>query len=170
MASRSAARRAGRKFKHKARATSSVGGLFAIGGAYLRTEHRQPLRDDDQRDLFIVTWAAFAAMTTGAPTEDDCHMLQYSMNAAMILAEMGFGEEHLDLFRRAQEGVFRAMVRGQSRNTWRFDGADIESVRIAIELHEQQCALATKAELKQVRDTIYERMAAGDVLTVQIQQ
>lgn len=164
MSKRSQQKRAARQHKHQARDVSNVGGLFLIGAAYARGENAASLDSEARTDISIAAWHAFANIATGATSSiDDWAMIASTINIALILSEQGYGIEHEDVFNRALESLTHTYVRGKSKDIWRFSGDALNHVRTALDLHDQQCALVSKGDIKRAMNTVQERIEAGHV-------
>lgn len=119
-----------------------------------------PLTDDQQRDLGLAYHIAFENMLKRG-NEEDWYILASTMNVALVLAEKGYGEEFIPEVRAAMESMMDAKYRADRTGQWAFDGAGIQAMRVALELHDQQCAMATRAEIKTVLQAIIKRANEG---------
>ncbi|KWA35778.1 hypothetical protein WT41_01640 [Burkholderia territorii] len=93
--------------------------------------------------------------------EEDWYVLASAMNVTLVLAEQGYGEEYIPDIKRAMESLMDVKYRADRTGHWAFDGPGIQRMRIAIELHDQQCALANRGEIKKALKVIVERANAG---------
>jgi hypothetical protein len=154
---------------YRQRDINPLGGLAIIGNLFEQAENKLPLGDEQVTDIGITSWHAFSKMVSGtAPDADDWAMIASSLNIALMLAEDGYGIEHQDQFNRALEGISRAWVRGSRTGQWRFDGPAIQDVRDALELHDQQCALVTKGDIKRALLEVTARINAGHVYEIEV--
>ncbi|MET3232246.1 UNVERIFIED_ORG: hypothetical protein ABIC54_004451 [Burkholderia sp. 1263] len=119
-----------------------------------------PLTDDQQRDLGLAYHIAFENMLKRGG-EEDWYVLAGSLNVALVLAEKGYGEEFIPEIKAAMEALMSAKYRADRTGKWAFDGPGIQAMRTALELHDQQCALATRAEIKTVLQAIVKRANEG---------
>lgn len=119
-----------------------------------------PLKDDQQRDLALCYHISFENMLKRG-NEEDWYVLAATMNVALVLAEQGYGEEYIPEIKGAMESLMDVKYRADRTGQWAFDGAGIQNMRVAIDLHDQQCALANRGEIKKVLKTIIERANAG---------
>jgi hypothetical protein len=119
-----------------------------------------PLTDDQQRDLGLAYHIAFENMLKRG-SEEDWYVLAGSLNVALVLAEKGYGEEFIPEVKAAMEALMSAKYRADRTCKWAFDGAGIQAMRAALEIHDQQCALATRAEIKVVLQAIIKRANEG---------
>lgn len=154
---------------YRQRDINPLGGLAVIDNLFEQAENAMPLDGEQVTDIGITSWHAFANMVSGtAPDSDDWAMITSSLNIALMLAEDGYGIEHQDQFNRALEGISRAWVRGTRTGQWRFDGPAINDVRDALELHDQQCALVTKGDIKRAMLEVKARIDAGHVYQIEV--
>lgn len=119
-----------------------------------------PLTDDQQRDLGLAYHIAFENMLKRG-SEEDWYCIASSMNVALVLAEQGYGEEFIPDIKLAMESLMDVKYRADRTGRWAFDGAGIQAMRRAITLHDQQCALATRAEIKTALQIIIKRANEG---------
>jgi hypothetical protein len=119
-----------------------------------------PLTDDQQRDLGLAYHIAFENMLKRG-SEEDWYVLAGSLNVALVLAEKGYGEEFIPEVKAAMEALMAAKYRADRTKRWAFDGVGIQAMRTALEIHDQQCALATRAEIKTVLQAIVKRANEG---------
>lgn len=119
-----------------------------------------PLSDDQQRDLGLAYHIAFENMLKRG-NEEDWYILASTMNVALVLAEKGYGQEFIPEIKAAMEAMMDCKYRADRTGGWAFDGAGIQAMRVALEIHDQQCALATRAEIKVVLQAIIKRANEG---------
>ena len=119
-----------------------------------------PLTDSQQRDLGLAYHIAFENMLKRG-SEEDWYILASSMNVALVLAERGYGEEFIPEVKAAMESLMDCKYRADRTGRWAFDGDGIQAMRTALTLHDQQCALATRAEIKAVLQAIVKRANEG---------
>lgn len=119
-----------------------------------------PLTGDQQRDLGLAYHIAFENMLKRG-SEEDWYILAGTMNVALVLAEKGYGEEFIPEVKAAMEAMMDCKYRADRTKRWAFDGAGIQAMRTALDIHDQQCALATRAEIKTVLQAIMKRANEG---------
>ncbi|MBR8182124.1 hypothetical protein KDW54_06900 [Burkholderia ambifaria] len=128
-----------------------------------RIENRidaNPLMDGQQRDLALCYHISFENMLKRG-NEEDWYVLASAMNVALVLAERGYGEEFIPEIKHAMESLMAVKYRADRTGQWAFDGAGIQAMRIAIDLHDQQCALANRGEIKAALKAIVKRANEG---------
>ncbi len=153
---------------YRQRAINPTGGLSIITNKFDRAFDLLQLEDEQITTLGITNWSSFGKMLSGtSPTIDDWAIITNSMNMALLLAEDGYGIEHQEQFNRALEGMTRMYFRGKRTGLWRFDGLAINDVRDALELHDQQCVLVSKGDIKRAMIAVLERIDAGHVYHIE---
>lgn len=130
-----------------------------IAGSERRLDARE-LDETQQRDLGLCYHIAFENMLKRG-SEEDWYILAGSLNVALVLAEQGYGEEFISDIKRAMEGLMSTKYRADRTGRWAFNGDGINHMRIALGIHDQQCALAKRAEIKKALQMITERANAG---------
>ena len=148
---------------HRPRPVSAVGGLFAIQKKLDDAALAEPMTDDQIGDLALAFRLAFEAMIGGAADEQQWSTCVCSLNIAMVLAERGIGPECIPQIKQAMEGAFRARLRAKRLQSWGFDGAAIQAIKTAFELHERQIEKATKGELREAIFEVRARIDEGNV-------
>lgn len=128
-------------------------------GVERRIDARE-LTESQQRDLGLCYHIAFENMLKRG-SEEDWYILASSMNVALVLAEQGYGEECIPDIKRAMESLMDCKYRADRTKRWAFDGDGVKHLRTALDIHDQQCAAATRAEIKQALLTITRRANAG---------
>ncbi len=149
-----------RSSPYRQRAINPIGGLSLINNIWAGNEN---LDHSQLIDLSVANWIAFNNMTLETSTEYDWNIVTGALNMAMVIAEGGIGDEHMDLFLRALDGTFRAKLRGDRTGLWRYDGEALNNIRTALELHDQQCKLSTKAEMVTTIQAVQRRVDDGHV-------
>ncbi|WP_321905158.1 hypothetical protein [Paraburkholderia tropica] len=128
-------------------------------GVERRIDARE-LTDSQQRDLGLCYHMAFETMLKNGD-EESWYVLAGSLNVALVLAEQGYGEEFIGDIKHAMESLMDAKYRADRTGRWAFDGDGINHMRIALGIHDQQCALAKRSEIKKALQMITERANAG---------
>lgn len=147
------------------------GGLQALvrieDRARVRTINNSTYKQEDLTELGTAYWGSFGDITTGAAREDSWHYVAGSLNMALLLCEAGLGEEHTPLIIAAQDGIFKAKLRGERTGSYRLDGAGIMAVREALHVHDAQMAHATPNDIAAADAELKKRIAAGDVYSAE---
>jgi hypothetical protein len=119
-----------------------------------------PLTAGQQTDLGLCHHIAFENMLKHGG-EEDWYVLASSMNVALVLAERGYGTEYIPEVKAAMESIMDCKYRADRTKRWAFDGEGIQNMRRALDLHDQQCAMATRAEIKAALQAIVKRANEG---------
>jgi hypothetical protein len=122
-----------------------------------------PLTPSQQTDLGLCHHIAFENMLKRG-SEEDWYVLASSMNVALVLAEQGYGTEYIPDVKAAMESIMDCKYRADRTKRWAFDGDGIQSMRRALDLHDQQCAMATRAEIKAALQAIVKRANEGFIV------
>ncbi len=141
-------------------------GLGALLAAIVRTEDQQTLPANQATDLAAAYWLALDAMVYGTSREEEWSVVTCALNIALLLAEQGIGNEYEDDFVAALDGAFRAKVRAEQKGIWRFDGDALLAIRAALHLHDQQIAIASRAQLRAAMVEVHRRIEGGQVYEV----
>ncbi len=149
------------------RPIATAGGLGVIANCIARGAEVVPLRDDQLTDLGVAYWLSMENLRTGEATEEAWSCVVCALNITMALSEAGIGDDYEAEIRLALDGAFRAKVKSAEVGTFRLDGPAITSITKALEIHDQQLQIATRAEVTQAMRTVHERIEAGNVYTVE---
>lgn len=139
------------------------GGLVAIAMCHARGENASTLTSDQTTDLGVAYWLSFENLRTGTATEEAWSCIACALNVGMVLTEKGIGAEYESDLVRALDGLFRAQIRSKKSGNWRLDGEALRDVEHALQVHDQQMAIAKRWEVTEAMNTIYKRLAAGNV-------
>lgn len=126
--------------------------------AFVRTIcDRQALDSTQITSLSLAYRLAYESMHTGKGTRFAAMTLAHTADISLILAEAGYGHDHLPLIKQGQEWLKLCLQRGRSDNIWQLDNAAFAIVADVLALHDQQLALITKKELQLVVEEIIRR-------------
>lgn len=123
-----------------------------------------PMAIDKQQDVLLCANQSLIALRTGAGTERDAEQLAVAMNISMLLCEAGVGVEYLSFAIAGQDAVARCKARAGRIGKWGLDGAGLDALRYALELHEQQIELATQRQVSAVMAELHRRARAGHLM------
>jgi hypothetical protein len=137
-----------------------------IGVINCMREDTKPIDAHAMTDLGIAYWAAFHQMVHGKSREEDWSVIVVALNIALILSERGIGPEWEAHIVKALDGAFVSYQRAQNLHAWRFDGPALSNVREALEIHDEQVAVATKEDLRLALIEVNNRIAAGNVYRI----
>lgn len=152
-----------RNKKYQQKPVAQHGGLVAIAMCHARGENASTLRADQVTDLGVAYWLSFENLRSGDANEEAWSCVACSLNVARILCEKGIGAEYEQHLATALDGAFRAKMRSAKSGNFRLDGDALRDIEIALHIHDQQMALAKRWEVTAAMQTIYQRLAAGNV-------
>jgi hypothetical protein len=139
------------------------GGLVAIAMCHARGENASTLKEDQLADLGVAYWLSFDNLRAGDANEESWSCVSCALNVALILTEKGIGAEYEGDIVKALDGLFRAQMRSKRSGNWRLDGEALRDVERALQIHDQQMAIAKRWEVTEAMNTIYKRLADGNV-------
>ena len=126
--------------------------------------HRTPMADTKQVDLAIQSHLAFESIVCGQGKLHDLEVLASTANVALVLAEQGYGPECEIKIKDAAQAVLRAHTRaGKHSGRIGFDGPGAQAIRDLIDIHTQQLAAASQADVIDALHTVQARIKAGKV-------
>jgi hypothetical protein len=152
-----------RNKKYRPKPVAQHGGLLAIAMCHARGENASTLKSDQVTDLGVAYWLSFENLRAGDANEESWSCVSCALNVALILAEKDIGAEYEADIVKALDGLFRAQVRSQRAGNWRLDGDALRDVERALQVHDQQMQIAKRWEVTEAMNTIYKRLAAGNV-------
>lgn len=155
-----------RNKKYHPKPVHVAGGLVALARCIARGEEAVPLRDDQLTDLGVAYWLSMENLRTGAATEEAWSCVVCALNIGMALCEDGIGGEYEAMLVSALDGAFRAKIRSAKAGTFRLDGAAIIAITDALQVHDQQLEIATRAEVTKAMQTVQDRVNKGHIYEV----
>lgn len=133
--------------------------------AFTANEQRldaKPLSEQHQTEIALGHHLSFEALMR-YPDEAHWYDLCGNLNMALILCERGFGAEYLGDIKASMIGMMRAMRRAEKTGSYELDADAIRSLKVALEVHDQQLAVVERSELRKAAQTIVGRVKRGDV-------
>jgi hypothetical protein len=149
--------------KYHPKPVARHGGLVAIAMCHARGENASTLRPEQTTDLGIAYWLSFENLRSGDANEECWCCVVCSLNVGVVLCEAGIGAEHEQLLATALEGAFRAKMRSARAGNFRLDGEALRDIETALQVHDQQMAIAKRWEVTKALGTVNARIAAGNV-------
>lgn len=149
--------------QYRPKPVTQHGGLVAIAMCHARGENASTLKADQVTDLGVAYWLSFENLRTGSANEESWSCVACALNVGMVLTEKGIGAEYEGDLVRALDGPFRAQIRSKKSGNWRLDGEALRDVEHALQVHDQQMEIAKRWEVTAAMNTIYARLAAGNV-------
>lgn len=125
-------------------------------------ERRTPMAVSQTLDLGIAYHVALDEMLHGRGTEEHWSTVVCALNIALVLAEMGFGTDQIAIMKAALDGAVRTRDRARRVGTWAFDGDGMSAIRLAMETHDQQMEIVTKATILAAIAEVHRRIDSGN--------
>lgn len=141
---------------YRPRAVSRTAGLDVI-------ERRAPMDINQTTDLGIAYHVALDEMIHGRGTEDHWSTVVCALNIGLVLAEMGCAALYIGIIKDALDGAVRTRDRARKIGRWGFDGDALLDVKHALEIHDAQMAIVTKATIIAALAEVHRRIDAGSV-------
>jgi hypothetical protein len=148
---------------YKPKPVTQHGGLVAIAMCHARGENASVLKADQVTDIGVAYWLSFENLRVGTANEESWSCLACALNVGMVLAEKGIGAEYEPDIVRALDGLFRAKIRSKKSGNFRLDGEALRDIEHALQIHDQQMAISKRWEVTEAMNTIYKRLADGNV-------
>lgn len=152
-----------RNKKYTPKPVARHGGLVAIAMCHARGENASTLNDSQTTDLGLAYWLSFENLRSGDANEESWSCIACALNIGMVLCEQGIGAEHDQLIVRALDGTFRAKIRSKKSGNFRLDGEALRDIEEALQVHDQQMAIAKRWEVTRALNTVRAREAVGNV-------
>jgi hypothetical protein len=152
-----------RNKKYRPKPVAQHGGLIAIAMCHARGENASTLKSDQVTDLGVAYWLSFENLRSGDANEESWSCVSCALNVALVLCEKGIGAEYEQDLVKALDGLFRAQMRSKRAGNWRLDGEALRDVERALQVHDQQMQIAKRWEVTDAMNTIYKRLATGNV-------
>lgn len=131
--------------------------LHAAANAIAR---QHPMTDDQTTDLGIAYWSALD-IHMRQPTDTQWGVLASTCNIALILAERGYGIEHIEAIKDALKGLQRAKTRAETGKSWALDADCFLSLRTALQIHDEQVKTAATIDMRHAVREIHRRIHKG---------
>jgi hypothetical protein len=136
------------KKKHKTHRNKETRDLLALSGNPVwRAFAHAPVSENTQTSIGLSGRKALYALTNGQGEFLHCRELIVTAHAAIHLAEEGYGEDLIDDLKAALTVVQDCRSRGSNGDGFWLEEDEASKVIVLLDLHEQQLALAEKADL-----------------------
>lgn len=132
-----------------------------MGGLRLISELR-PFDTAERLNLALPPRVAFESMRDGKGSDGDFDTLAAVVNVAMVRCEE-IGQEGVELCQEAQDCLMETKARRERTGYWGFDYKALQSIPLAIDLHEQLLELSTPRQMMNAMREVVKRMKAGQV-------
>ncbi|MFS2027091.1 hypothetical protein [Massilia sp. CT11-137] len=149
--------------QYRPRPVSHHGGLVAIAMCHARGENASTLKPDQVTDLGVAYWLSFENLRAGDANEESWSCVACALNVGLVLCEKGIGAEYEQQLVAALDGAFRAKIRSAKSGNFRLDGQALREIETALQIHDQQMVIAKSWEVTAAMNTIYKRLAEGNV-------
>jgi hypothetical protein len=149
--------------QYRPRPVAQHGGLVAIAMCHARGENASTLTTDQTTDLGVAYWLSFENLRAGDANEESWSCVACALNVALVLCEKGIGAEYEQQLVTALDGCFRAKIRSAKTGNFRLDGDALRDIETALQIHDEQMAIAKRWEVTAAMNTIYKRLAEGNV-------
>lgn len=121
------------------------------------------LEEDHVRNILLAYHAALIGMRAGYGNEELWNTLAYSLNIAMVLAELDVQPHALQIIQDAQIAIVRIREIALQSGEWKL-GAGAFIINCAFKQHDEQLAKATINQLNAARFEVRRRMECGQSL------
>lgn len=123
-------------------------------------------------ELVVGARMALHRITTGDCQDDDPDSLASCVNVSLMLCEFAvepgrdvdYGQSHIEEVRAAGDALVRAQQRANAGASFAFTGPELESVRVMLDLFEQQVQVVPHREVLQALATAAARIRQGQVI------
>lgn len=142
-----------------------ISAVRMVGDVLDRISRNRGLPIDRQvrRELETDVWLCLSTMLAGHGNYEAWGVIVKNLNVAMLLTELGYGEEWLPRIKEAMAGAYRAQLREKRTGRWGFDGPAAAAIRDVLQVHQVQLEAASKAHVLEALQVMHERLAAGEV-------
>lgn len=122
------------------------------------------LSESQRRSIGCVYHANLQALMQGGGTEQAWATIASAVNAALLLCERGYQSDAIDIdtVKRAQLALLRVQERAAKYGKWVFDGEGLQDVLDAVNLYDQQIAVAKRGDITATLAEIRHRYETGD--------
>jgi hypothetical protein len=114
---------------------------------------RTSLQGKDADGLKFIGYHALDVIARGAGGYAQFDCINMAVSVCTVLAERGFGAEHLDVCKDAIAAMRRMVERAEKAGKYALDGEGLKAIRLCLDLHAQQVEICTRLALS---DAIFE--------------
>ena len=127
---------------------------------------RMPLDGDQIRDIGLAYHVALDAMMSDHANESAWSTLACSINVALLLTEQGIHADAQPIIKLAQEALVTIRRHALKSGVWKINLSHHLKIAImaAINAHDEQCALCTKAQIAEALHEVHRRVEVGEVM------
>ena len=127
-----------------------------------------PLPASHATTVGIACYLALDALHAGHGTDSNMNQLAYAINLALALAELGVVASEQETIIAAQDALVCANAVSLNEGRWIISGDCYRSICDALAIHDRQIQIAAGMQIQAAHGLIHERLAAGDVIHVDI--
>ena len=121
----------------------------------------KPAAQDAQIKLKVGYHMAMASLTKGEGTTTDWQIVSDAMNVAMVLCEMGYGEEYLPDLTLAMQAMLAVRDRYKNGASLLFRGEEMQAVNLGLELHDEQVEIVPLVSFEKALGEVNRRLVKG---------
>lgn len=118
----------------------------------------QPLASSDKLRLGIINHGSMQRLVTGKADREDWQNICTLLNVCVVMAEQGIGEEFISDIKNAMLAHATCGKRLVKHGKLGYTGEELNLVNTAIEIHDQQLALATVQQMELAHKEVYKRL------------
>lgn len=145
-------------------------GVFKDPLAYVMAGNR-PATEEAQLKAKIGYHLSMTNITQGRGRKEDWQEITNSINLGLTLCEMGYGKEFVPDLVKAQGAMILLRDRFKSSDRMILKAEEMSLINTALDLHDQQLALAPIREVEKAIRHVEQQIARGNFVTLQeIQQ
>jgi hypothetical protein len=149
-------RKKGAHFKGKRQAADPLAFAHAIA-------MQHGMSGDQLADLGMAVYQSIERLRVGLGGDSDWHTLVGAVDVSLVLCEWGYGPEHLDTVKTAQDALIHIHQRKLRTGRMAFDGAAYTAITAAIGLHEAQIEATPRIVAREAVREVSRRMAVEGV-------
>ncbi len=122
-----------------------ISGFVKVGGEHLQT-------------LQIKNHAALANMTAGRGTKKDFDLLAGAINMAVVMSELGTGEQYAKIIMSGQDALHSCGKRFIKHGKFAFTGDELRAINDVMEIHDAQLAASRAFDVEAAYNEIHRRL------------
>ena len=121
----------------------------------------KPASQDAQTKLRVGYHLSMAALCKGEGDTHDWQNVSDAMNVAMVLCEMGYGEDYLPDLSTAMQSMLAMRDRYKQGMSLLFRGEEMQAVNLGLDLHDAQVEEVPLAAFERALAEVERRLARG---------
>lgn len=124
---------------------------------------KSQLQDNHIQGVLLAYHGALTGLCTGYGTKKLWETAAYSLNMALILAEIGVKPEGMNIIQDAQAAMLRVQSMALTNGEWKL-GTSAFIINCAFKIHDDQIKIATINQIRFAQNEIRRRENSGDCL------